>query len=97
MSAFKIGGSPFRPASEITGSKKVKTTEAAPGAAPSKGGFDTASVNPNRLAVMPRMSAVGGNSVQHMRGETVETMLRESAQELDDYFTRAYGFDKGEE
>ena len=60
--------------------------------APPRAGFDTASVDPNRLAVMPRISSVGGNSSQRVQGETVEALLRDSAAELDDFFTSAYGF-----
>ena len=92
MSAFKIGGSPFRPTSDITAGKKPKSKETAQSDAPSKSAFDTASVHPNRLAVMPRMSTVSGNTAQHVQGGTVESMLRDSAAELDDYFSRAYGF-----
>ncbi|MBE7005052.1 MAG: hypothetical protein E7425_12400 [Ruminococcaceae bacterium] len=92
MSAFKIGGSPFRPASEISSAKKLKAKETSHSAAPSRGGFDTASVNPNRLAVMPRMSTVSGESAQHVQGEAVEALLRGAAKELDDYFSSAYGF-----
>ena len=55
--------------------------------------LDTASVNPNRLAVMPRMSAISSGGAQQIKSETVESMLRDSAAELDDYFTKAYGFD----
>lgn len=94
MSTFKIGGFSTRPASEITGSKKLKGKESTQqSAAPSKGAFDTASVNPNRLAVMPRMSAISSGGAQQIKSETVESMLRDSAAELDDYFTKAYGFD----
>lgn len=79
MSAFKIGGAPFRPASEVTAGRKPKTKESAQTAEPAKSGFDTADVNPNRLAVMPRMSTVGGNTARHVQGGTVESMLRDSA------------------
>ncbi len=92
MSAFKIGGSPLRPTPEVAGVKKPKAKETAHAAAPSKGGFDTASVDPNRLAVMPRMSTVSSGSAQRVQGQTVESLLRDSAAELDDYFTTAYGF-----
>ncbi|MBE7003967.1 MAG: hypothetical protein E7425_06745 [Ruminococcaceae bacterium] len=94
MSAFKIGGFPSRPTSEIAGSKKLKAKETAQqSAAPTKSAFDTASVNPNRLAVMPRMSTITSGSAQQIKSETVESMLRDSAAELDDYFTKAYGFE----
>ncbi len=94
MSAFKIGGSPFRSPSGVAGGKrpesKVKPESAAPA---SKNAYDTASFQTNRLAVMPRMSTVGGPSAQRVPGEAVESLLRDSAAELDDYFTKAYGFD----
>lgn len=93
MTDFKIGGAPLRPTPEAAGAKKTTAKEQArEAAAPSKGGFDTASVNPNRLAVMPRMSKIGGESAQCIQGEAVETLLRDAAAELDDYFTKAYGF-----
>ena len=94
MSALKIGGFPTRPASEITGSKKLKGKESTQqSAAPSKGAFDTASVSPNRLAVMPRLSTITSGGAQQLKSETVESVLRDSAAELDDYFIKAYGFD----
>ncbi len=96
MSAFKIDGSLFRPAPGISGSKKTEKDSAGKSAAPSMGGFDRTSFNRNPLAVMPRMSTVGGQNAQHVQGETVETMLRDSAAELDDYFTKAYGFDEND-
>lgn len=92
MFSFKIGGSPVRPTSDAAAGKKLKTKETAQAAEPSRSGFDTAVVNTQRLTVMPRMSTVNGNSAQHVQGETVESMLRDSAKELDDYFSRAYGF-----
>lgn len=95
MTAFKIGGSPLRPTPEAGGVKKAKTVEQAQsGAAPAKGGFDTANVDPNRLALMPRMSKVGGESAQCVKGEAVESLLRDAAKELDDYFSKAYGFEE---
>lgn len=95
MSAFKIGGFPTRPTNGITGGGKLKEKESAQqSAAPSKGAFDTASVNPNRLAVMPRMSSISSGGAQHVKSETVESMLRDGAAELDEYFSKAYGFDK---
>lgn len=95
MSAFKIGGFSSRPASEIAGGGKVKAREPArQSAAPSKSAFDTASVNPNRLAVLPRMSTITGGGTQHVKGEMVETLLRDNAAELDGYFSKAYGFDE---
>jgi len=95
MSAFKIGGLPSRPASEITGSKKLKTKESVQQSAePSRSAFDAASVNPNRLAVMPRMSTITSIGVQQIKSEAVESVLRDSAAELDGLFTKAYGFEK---
>ena len=93
MSAFQIGGSPFRPMSDVTASKKPKAKETAQNDAPPKGAFDTVSVSHNRLAAMPRMGSVSGNTAQHVQGGTVESMLRDSAAELDDYFSKAYGFE----
>ena len=92
MSPFRIGNSQFRPTSEITGGKKPKAAKEAAAEAPRQGEFDTASVNPNRLAVMPRMSAAGSGDAQGIKGSAVEALLRDSAQELDDYFSSAYGF-----
>lgn len=98
MTAFKIGSSPIKPANGAAGAKKLE--KAAPEkiapekAAPVRAGFDTANVDPNRLAVMPRMSALGGESAQRVKGGAVESLLRGSAAEMDDYFSRAYGFEK---
>ncbi|MBE6910343.1 MAG: hypothetical protein E7474_12345 [Ruminococcaceae bacterium] len=98
MSDFKINGLPPQPVTGGAGSGKVKAAETAKEAGsvkvPGRSGFDTASVNPNRLAVMPRMSTAAAESVQRMRGETVESLLRDSAAELDGYFTKAYGFEE---
>ena len=92
MTDFKIGGLPHQPTSGIAGGGTVREKETTQSAASARSGFDTASVNPNRLAVMPRISSVDGQSAQHVRGKTVESLLRDSAAELDDYFTMAYGF-----
>lgn len=92
MSPIKIGSSQFRPTSEITGGKKPAAAKEAAVEAPRQGEYDTASVNPNRLAVMPRMSTAGSGSAQSLKGSTVESLLRDSARELDDYFSSAYGF-----
>lgn len=94
----KIGGSPLKNVPGVAGGKKAERKPAqeklAPEkAAPSRGGFDTASVNANRLAVMPRMSALGGEDAKRVQSAAVETLLHDSAKELDDYFTKAYGFD----
>ncbi len=91
MSAFQIGNSPFRPTQGVTGGKKPER-KAEETAAPRKGSFDQGSFHANPLAVMPRMSALGGQTAQLERGEAVESLLRDSSAELDDYFTKAYGF-----
>lgn len=96
MSVFKIGGSQFRPTGGVSGGREAEKKPEEKSAA-SKSGYDTVKFRDNRLAVMPRMSAVGGESSQRLRGETVETLLKASAPELDDYFSRAYGFDKDTE
>ena len=92
MSAFKIGGSRFSPASGVSGPRKKETAKAAAeqSAQPKSGGFDT--VKLNKIAVMPRMSAASGQSAERLRGEAVESLLRADAAELDDYFSEAYGF-----
>ena len=94
MSAFRIGGFSFRPASGVAAEKKVKPQETAQSEAPRKGAFDTANVNAGPLAVMPRMSAVGDSAARQVKGGAVETLLRDSAEELDGYFARAYGFER---
>lgn len=93
MSAFKIGDSPFRPTGGVSNSKKPEPKAEEKAAAPLKGAYDMVNVRANRLAAMPRMGAVGRQSAQHVRGGAVESLLKESAAELDDYFTGAYGFD----
>ena len=90
MSAFKIGGSLFRPASGVSNSKKPEAKEPVKSAGPPKGGYDT--VKLNRLAVMPRMSSLDGQSAERLQSGTVESLLKESTEELDDYFAKAYGF-----
>ena len=94
MSAFKIGGSRFNPASGVSNTKKNELAKAEEEqfAQRKGGGFDT--VKLNRLAVMPRMSAAAGQSAERLRGEAVESLLKDSAAELDDYFSEAYGFKK---
>ena len=94
MSALKIGGSPFRPASGVSGGKKTEAKAETNGASPSRGTYDTTDLHPNRLAVMPRMSALGSQNAQQAQGSAVETLLKESAAEVDDYFSNAYGFEK---
>lgn len=93
MSTFKIGGSPLRPAAGVSNGKKVEKKTERQDAAPTKGGFDRTSINRNPLAVMPRMSTFGGQDAKQVQSAAVETLLRDSAKELDDYFTKAYGFD----
>lgn len=93
MSAFKIGGSPFRPASGVGGGRKTEKKSAMQGAAPAKSGFDRALLQHSPTAVMPRMGMVLGQDMQHVQGEAVETLLRGSAAELNGYFTKALGFD----
>ena len=92
MTAFKIGGSSFRPAQGASNSKKPETRSGEADAAPVKGGLDSMDFRANPLAVMPRMSSVGGQTAQHVQGGTVETLLKDQASALDDYFTDAYGF-----
>ncbi len=93
MSAFKIGDSRFRPTLGVSGEKRPEKKDAAPSAAPPKGGCDKASIRRSPLAVMPRIGTVAGQETRRMQGGAVETLLRDSAKELDEYFTRAYGFD----
>lgn len=93
MSAFKIGDSLFRPTSNVSKTKKTKATDESKSPALSRSAFDTAGISANPLTVMPRMSSIGGQDTQRLQSEAVESFLRESAAELDDYFTRAYGFD----
>lgn len=90
MTAFKIGGAPLQP---VSGASKSKTPEAAApeeSAAASKGGFDTAAFRP--FAAMPRMGAAGSKEAERARSAAVESMLRDSSAEIDDYFATAYGF-----
>ena len=93
MSALKIGGFLFRPAGGAASGKKPEAKAEKKADAPSKGGYDTVNFRSDRLAVMPRMSTISGQATQHLRGEAMESLLRESASELDDYFSGAYGFD----
>ena len=92
MSAFKIGGFSFRPTHGVSNVKKADSKAIERSEELSRSKADSMELRSNRLAVMPRMSTVNGNSAQHVQGETVESMLRDSAKELDDYFSRAYGF-----
>lgn len=93
MSAFKIGGSPFLPAPGPSGSKKPERRSGENSSVPSKGGYDTVNFHADRFAVMPRMGGVSGQSVQRLRSAAVESLLKDSAAELDSYFSKAYGFD----
>lgn len=93
MSVCRIGGTPFSPASNVTGGKKPKAKETAQSAALTRSAYDTAGIHSNPLAVMPRMSTVEGQSARHLRGEAMEKLLRDAAPELDAFFTAAYGFD----
>lgn len=97
MSAFKIGGFSFRSTNGVSGAKKPESKTDEKAAAPSSGKTDSVELRPNRLAVMPRMSTINGQTVQHARSETVESLLKDSAAELDEYFSKAYGFDKDAE
>lgn len=92
MTAYKIGGPSFRPAQGVSKSKKPAAKPDETGAAPVKSGLDSMEHRANPLAVMPRMSGVGAQTAQHVQGGTVESMLRDQASELDDYFSGAYGF-----
>lgn len=92
MTAFKIEGSSFKPTGGISKNKKPEAKKEGESAAQSRGAYDTVRFRDNRLAVMPRMSAVSGNTTRHVQGETVESLLKDSAAELDDYFSQAYGF-----
>lgn len=89
---FKIGDSHVRPTTAVTNGKKPEIKKEAESAAPQKGGFDTASFRKGPLAVMPRMSSVTSHASQEAQGKTVETLLKDSAAELDDFFTKGYGF-----
>lgn len=92
MSVFKIGDSPFRPASGVANGKKAEPRSAGADAAPVKGGFDAVDLRANPLAVMPRMSAVESRTAQRLQSGSVESLLKASAAELDGFFTDAYGF-----
>lgn len=92
MSIFQIGGSLFRPTNGVTNSKKPEKKPEEKDVELSKSAYDSVKFRDNPLAAMPRMSTVSGESAQRMRGETVESLLKDSATELDDYFSKAYGF-----
>ena len=90
MTAFKIGGAPLKPMSEISKSKKPEAAAPEESAAAPKGGFDTAAFRP--FAAMPRIGAAGGKEAERARSAAVESMLRDSSEEIADYFASAYGF-----
>lgn len=90
MTAFKIGGAPPQPVSGAAKSKKPETAAPEGSAAAPKGGFDTAAFRP--FAAMPRMGAADGKEAERTRSAAVESMLRDSSAEIDDYFAAAYGF-----
>lgn len=97
MSAFKIGGFSFRSANDISRAKKAESKSDEQAAAPCQSKTDSVELCPNRLSVMPRMNTIGGKSMQHMHGETVESLLKDSAAELDAFFSKAYGFNQDAE
>ena len=90
MTAFKIGGGPPKPVSGA--SQRKKTEVAAQGESPAapKSGFDTAAFRP--FAAMPRLGGADGKEAERARSAAVESLLRDSSAEIDDYFTAAYGF-----
>ena len=90
MTAFKIGGTPPQPVSGASKSKKPEAAAPEENAAAPKSGFDTAAFRP--FAAMPRMGAAGGKEAERARSAAVESMLRDSSKEIDDYFVSAYGF-----
>ena len=90
MTAFKIGGAPLKPMSEVSKGKRPEAAAPEESAAAPKGGFDTAAFRP--FAAMPRMGAAGGKEAERARSAAVESMLRDSSEEIDDYFASAYGF-----
>lgn len=90
MTAFKIGGAPLQPVSGASKSKKPVAAAPEESTAAPKGGFDTAAFRP--FVAMPRMGAAGGKEAERTRSAAVESMLRDSSAEIDDYFASAYGF-----
>ena len=90
MTAVKIGGGPPKPVSGTPQSKKAGAAAPEENAAAPKGGFDTAAFRP--FAAMPRIGAAGGKEAERARSAAVESMLRDSSAEIDDYFASAYGF-----
>ena len=94
MSAFKIGGFSFRPSHGVSSVKKPNRKAIESSKELSRSKVDSMEFRPNRLAVMPRMSSISGKTAQHLQSESVESLLKDSAAELDDYFSKAYGFGK---
>lgn len=94
MSAFKIGGFSFRPTHGVSNVKKADSKAIERSEELSRSKADSMELRPNRLAVMPRMSTISGQTTQHLQSGTVESLLKDSAAELDDYFSKAYGFGK---
>ena len=90
MTAFKIGGAPLQSVPGASKSKKPEAAAPEENTAAPKRGFDTAAFRP--FAAMPRMDAVGGKEAERARSAAVESMLRNSSAEIDDYFASAYGF-----
>ena len=90
MTAFKIGGAPLKPVSGTSQSKKPEAVGPEESSVAPKGGFDTAAFRP--FAAMPRMGAAGGKEAERARSAAVESLLRDSSAEIDDYFAAAYGF-----
>lgn len=90
MTAFKIGGAPIKPVSGAAQSKKSEATAPEEKASAPKGGFDTAAFRP--FAATPRMGAANGKEAERAHSAAVESMLRNSSAEIDDYFASAYGF-----
>ena len=93
MSAFKIGGFAFRSWNGVFGLKKHEDKAEKKTVASTQRKTDSVELRPDRLAVMPRMSTIDRQTTQHIQGETIEAMLKDSAAELDTYFSAAYGFD----
>ena len=87
MTAFKIGGTPPRPGSGASKGKPAEAAAPEESAAAPKSGFDTAAFRP--FAAMPRMGAAGGKEAERTRSAAVESLLRDSSAEIDDYFTSA--------
>ena len=90
MTAFKIGGAPLQSVPGASKSKIPETAVPEESAAAPKSSFDTAAFRP--FAAMPRIGAAGGKEAERARSAAVESLLRDSSAEIDDYFAAAYGF-----